>query len=172
MPEDPYAYDPEDDDDDEDLEEDPADYPADHDDGEEEEEPSGDDADEKDEEQDEDDDDDEEEHPVSADSISPPRALRVTAMISFRPQPIEGRRTDYGFVDSIEAEIRRRRAEDIGYGIRDTWIDPRDVAEEEALTTLEEVNTRVTELAAVQEQDTHDIYGVMEDTQGRQTEIF
>nr|GFB86779.1 hypothetical protein [Tanacetum cinerariifolium] len=57
-------------------------------------------------------------------------------------------------------------------GIRDTWIDPRDVAEEEALTTLEGVNTRVTELAAVQEQDTQDIYGLMEDTQGRQTEIF
>nr|GFB98627.1 hypothetical protein [Tanacetum cinerariifolium] len=51
-------------------------------------------------------------------------------------RPIEGRRADYGFVDSVEAEIRRRRAEDIRYGIRDTWIDPRDVAEEEALTTL------------------------------------
>nr|GFD13546.1 hypothetical protein [Tanacetum cinerariifolium] len=87
-------------------------------------------------------------------------------------RPIEGRRADYGFVDFVEDEIRRRRAEDIGYGIRDTWIDPRDVAEEEALTTLEGVNTRVTELAAVQEQDTQDIYRVMEDTQGRQTEIF
>nr|GEX75948.1 hypothetical protein [Tanacetum cinerariifolium] len=62
--------------------------------------------------------------------------------------------------------------QDIRYGIRDTWIDPRDVAEEVALTTLEGVNTRVTELAAVQEQDTRDIYGVMEDTQGRQMEIF
>nr|GFC56673.1 hypothetical protein [Tanacetum cinerariifolium] len=87
-------------------------------------------------------------------------------------RPIEGRREDYGFVDSVEAEIRRRRAEDIGYGIRDTWIDPRDVAEEEALTTLEGVNTRVTELATVQEQDTQDIYEVIEDTQGRQMEIF
>nr|GFC70291.1 hypothetical protein [Tanacetum cinerariifolium] len=58
-------------------------------------------------------------------------------------RPIEGRRTDYGFVGS-----------------------------EEALTTLEGVNTRVTELAAVQEQDTQDIYGVMEDAQGRQTEMF
>nr|GFC51762.1 hypothetical protein [Tanacetum cinerariifolium]GFC54534.1 hypothetical protein [Tanacetum cinerariifolium] len=55
---------------------------------------------------------------------------------------MEGRRADYGFVDSVEAEIRRRREEDIGYGIRDTWIDSRDVAEEEALTTLEGVNTR------------------------------
>nr|GFB29620.1 hypothetical protein [Tanacetum cinerariifolium]GFB29645.1 hypothetical protein [Tanacetum cinerariifolium] len=31
-------------------------------------------------------------------------------------RPIEGRRVDYGFVDSLEAEIRRRRAKDIGYG--------------------------------------------------------
>nr|GFA87379.1 hypothetical protein [Tanacetum cinerariifolium] len=51
---------------------------------------------------------------------------------------MEGRRADYRFVDSVEAEIRRWRAEDIGYGIRDTWIDSIDVAEEEALTTLEE----------------------------------
>nr|GEZ23636.1 hypothetical protein [Tanacetum cinerariifolium] len=87
-------------------------------------------------------------------------------------RPIKGRRADYGFVDSVEAEIRRRITEDIEYGIRDTWIDPRDVAEEEAPTTLEGVNTRVTELAAVQDQDTQDIYGVMEDTQGRQTQIF
>nr|GEY67083.1 reverse transcriptase domain-containing protein [Tanacetum cinerariifolium] len=159
-------------------------------------------------EQDEDDDDEEEEHPASADSIPPPPVLRVTARISFRPQPptlsftkedaerflampipppslltllssllpptsspplpasplsfpyhyplhhhpysyylliveqidprpIEGRRADYGFVNSVEAEIRRRRAEDIRYGIRHTWIDLRDVAKEEALTTLE-----------------------------------
>nr|GFD09694.1 hypothetical protein [Tanacetum cinerariifolium] len=83
------------------------------------EEPSGDDADEEDEEQDEDDDDEEEEHPTLADSIPPLPLLH------------------YGFVDSVEAEIRRQRAEDIGYGIKDTWIDPRDVAEEEALTTLD-----------------------------------
>nr|GFD06412.1 hypothetical protein [Tanacetum cinerariifolium] len=29
------------------------------------------------------------------------------------PEPIEGRRTDYGFVGSVEAEIRRLIAEDI-----------------------------------------------------------
>nr|GFA99383.1 hypothetical protein [Tanacetum cinerariifolium] len=87
-------------------------------------------------------------------------------------RPIKGRRVDYGFVGSVEAEIRRRIAEDIGYDIRDAWIDPRDIAEEEALTPLEGVNTRVTELAAVQEQDTHDIYGVMEDAQHRQTKMF
>nr|GEX19920.1 reverse transcriptase domain-containing protein [Tanacetum cinerariifolium] len=162
---------------DEDLEEDddevPADYPTDHDDEDDEEEPSGDDAGEEDEEQDKDDDDEEEEHPASADSIPPPPALRAReSSVAAAARLIEGRRADYGFVDSVEAEIRRRRAEGIGHGIRDTWIDSRDVTEEEALTTLEGVNTRVTELATVQEQDTQDIYGVMEDTQGRQTEIF
>nr|GEX22896.1 hypothetical protein [Tanacetum cinerariifolium] len=94
------------------------------------------------------------------------------SLVATAARPIEGRRADYRFVDSVEAVIRQRRVEDIGYGIRDTWIDPRDVAEEEALTTLEGVNTKVTEIAAVQKQDTQDIYKVMEDTQGRQTEIF
>nr|GFC12193.1 hypothetical protein [Tanacetum cinerariifolium] len=112
-----------------------------------------------------DDDDEEEEHSASADSIPPPPTLCITARISFRPQP-----PTLSFTKD-DAE-RRRIAEDIGYGIRDTWIDPRDVAEEEALTTLEGVNTRVTELAAVQEQDTQDIYEVMEDAQSRQTEMF
>nr|GFD45177.1 hypothetical protein [Tanacetum cinerariifolium] len=66
----------------------------------------------------------EEEHSASADSIPPPPALRVTARISFRPQAPtlsftkeDAERTDYGFVGSVEAKIRRRIAEDIGYGI-------------------------------------------------------
>nr|GEX50941.1 hypothetical protein [Tanacetum cinerariifolium] len=77
------------------------------------------------------------------------RADRPESSVAAVARPIEGHRADYGFVDSVKAEIRRQRAEDIRYGIRDTWIDPRDVAEEEALTTLEGVNTK-----------------------GRQTEIF
>nr|GFB68281.1 hypothetical protein [Tanacetum cinerariifolium] len=146
IPESDPDEDPEEDDD-KDPEEDPTNYPADHDDDDEEE-PSGDNVDEEDEEQNEDDDDEEEEHPASVDFIPPPPALRVTAKISFRPQPptlsftkadrpevtlppqkrlsivhcpgyeageslvavvarpIEGRRADYGFVDSVEAEIK------------------------------------------------------------------
>ncbi|GKA85822.1 hypothetical protein Tco_0807476 [Tanacetum coccineum] len=44
--------------------------------------------------------------------------------------------------------------------------------EEVAPMTLEGVNTRVTELAAVQEQDTQDIYAMIEDTQDRHTQIY
>ncbi|GKD90460.1 hypothetical protein Tco_1365967 [Tanacetum coccineum] len=61
------------------------------------------------------------------------------------------------------------RAEEVGYSIRD---DPTEAVEEVAPTTLEGVNARVTELAAVQEQDTQDIYAMIEDTQDRQTQLF
>ncbi|GJX39628.1 hypothetical protein Tco_0252931, partial [Tanacetum coccineum] len=87
------------------------------------------------------------------------------------PRPIGGRRVDYGFVDTLDAEARRQRAEVVGYGIRDTWVDPRGTTEEVAPVTLEGVNTRVAELAAVQEQDTQDIYAVIKDIQDRQTQI-
>ncbi|GKB39138.1 hypothetical protein Tco_0884080 [Tanacetum coccineum] len=87
-------------------------------------------------------------------------------------RPTEGRRVDYGFVGTMDNEIRRQRVEEVGYGIRDVWVDPREAIEEVAPMTLEGVNTRVTELAAVQEQDTQDIYAVIEDTQDRQTQIY
>nr|GEY02530.1 hypothetical protein [Tanacetum cinerariifolium] len=64
------------------------------------------------------------------------------------------------------AEIRRRIAEDIGYGIRDTWIDPRDVAEEEALTTFEGVNTRRVE-ALVDDSQYHYETGRLVDHEAR-----
>ncbi|GKE99170.1 hypothetical protein Tco_0022521 [Tanacetum coccineum] len=87
-------------------------------------------------------------------------------------RPTGGRKADYGFVGTMDAEIRRRRAEEVGYRIRDAWVDPREAAKKVAPMTLEGVNTRVTELAAVQEQDTQDIYVVIEDTQDRQTQIY
>ncbi|GJW74683.1 hypothetical protein Tco_0134053 [Tanacetum coccineum] len=54
---------------------------------------------------------------------------------------------------------RYKRAEEVGYGIRDVWVDP-----------TKGVNARVTELTAVQEQDTQDVYAMIEDTQDRQTQ--
>ncbi|GKD11749.1 hypothetical protein Tco_1196156 [Tanacetum coccineum] len=71
-----------------------------------------------------------------------------------------------------DADIRRQRAEEVGYGIRDVWVDLTDVVEEVAPTTLEGVNARVTKLTAVQEQDTQDIYAVVEDGLDRQTQLF
>ncbi|GKA51188.1 putative reverse transcriptase domain-containing protein [Tanacetum coccineum] len=37
------------------------------------------------------------------------------------PRPTGGRRVDYGFVGTLDAEARRQSAETVGYRIRDTW---------------------------------------------------
>nr|GEX20926.1 hypothetical protein [Tanacetum cinerariifolium] len=67
--------------------------------------------------------------------------------------------------------LRYERAEEVGYGIRDVWVDPTKAVEEVAPTKLKGVNARVTELAKVHEEDTHDIYAVIKDTQDRQTRL-
>ncbi|GKE70260.1 hypothetical protein Tco_1528332 [Tanacetum coccineum] len=67
------------------------------------------------------------------------------------PRPTGGHRADYRFIGTMDAEIRRQRADEVGYGIRDVWVDPTEAVEEVAPTNLERVNARVTELTAVQE---------------------
>ncbi|GKE65669.1 hypothetical protein Tco_1519830 [Tanacetum coccineum] len=86
-------------------------------------------------------------------------------------RPTGGHRADYRFIGTLDAETRRQRAEEVGYGIRDVWVDPAEAIEEVAPTTLEGVNARVTELAEVQEEDTQDLYALVEDAQDRQTRL-
>ncbi|GJR85073.1 hypothetical protein Tco_0209084 [Tanacetum coccineum] len=82
-------------------------------------------------------------------------------------RPTRGRGIDYGFVGTVDAEERRRRIRDVGYGIRDTWLDPAEAVPEIAPMTVGEVNTRVTELAELHERDTQDLYALLEDAQDR-----
>ncbi|GJU38213.1 reverse transcriptase domain-containing protein [Tanacetum coccineum] len=113
--------------------------------------------------------------------LPPRKRLCLTALTSryevgesltTTPRPTGGNRIDYGFIGTLDSETRRQRAEEVSYGIRDVWVDPTEAVKEVALTTLEGVNARVTELAAIQEQDTQDIYDVIKDTQDRQTQLF
>ncbi|GKE80481.1 hypothetical protein Tco_1550481, partial [Tanacetum coccineum] len=46
------------------------------------------------------------------------------------PRPTRGHRADYGFIGTTDAEVKRRRAEEVGYGIRDVWVDPTEAVEE------------------------------------------
>ncbi|GJV10635.1 hypothetical protein Tco_1352176 [Tanacetum coccineum] len=52
---------------------------------------------------------------------------------------------------------------EVGYGIRDTSVDPAEAVHEIAPMTVGEVNTRVTELAELHEHDTQDLYALLED---------
>ncbi|GKA97801.1 hypothetical protein Tco_0825695 [Tanacetum coccineum] len=62
-------------------------------------------------------------------------------------RPIRGRRIDYWFVSTVDAEGRRQEIRDVGYGIRDTWIDPAEA---------------VPEIAPMK-----DLYALLEDAQDR-----
>ncbi|GKB71048.1 hypothetical protein Tco_0932460, partial [Tanacetum coccineum] len=52
---------------------------------------------------------------------------------------------------------------DVGYGIKDTWVDPAEAVLKIAPMIVGEVNTRVTKLAELHEHDTQDLYALLED---------
>ncbi|GKE39480.1 hypothetical protein Tco_1462885, partial [Tanacetum coccineum] len=89
---------------------------------------------------------------------APAPRYEVGESSTIAPRPTGGHGVDYGFIDTMDTEVRRQRAEEVDYGVRDVWVDPTEAVEEVAPTTLEGVNDRLTELAAMQEQDTQDIY--------------
>ncbi|GJW04570.1 hypothetical protein Tco_1563426 [Tanacetum coccineum] len=92
-------------------------------------------------------------------SEQPPRKRLYLSTIGSRyeigesstARPTRGRGIDYGFVSTVDAEERRQGIRDVGYGIRDTWVDPAEAVPEIAPMTVGEVNTRVTELAELHE---------------------
>ncbi|GJV25765.1 putative reverse transcriptase domain-containing protein [Tanacetum coccineum] len=86
-------------------------------------------------------------------------------------RPTRGRGIDYGFVSMIDAEERRQGTRDVGYGIRDTWVDSAGTVPEIAPMTVGEVNTRVTKLAELHEHDTQDLYALLEDAQDSRSRI-
>ncbi|GJX58052.1 hypothetical protein Tco_0289442 [Tanacetum coccineum] len=86
-------------------------------------------------------------------------------------RPTRGQGIDYGFVSTVDAEERRQGIRDVGYGIRDTWVDPAEAVPEIAPMTVGEVNTRVVELAELHERDTQDLYALLEDAQDSRSRI-
>ncbi|GJR38282.1 putative reverse transcriptase domain-containing protein [Tanacetum coccineum] len=61
---------------------------------------------------------------------APTSRYEVGESLTAAPRPTGGHRADYGFISTMNAEIRCRRAEEVGYGIRDVWVDPTEAVEE------------------------------------------
>nr|GEV89114.1 hypothetical protein [Tanacetum cinerariifolium] len=55
-------------------------------------------------------------------------------------RPTGGRGIDYRFVSTLDAEARRRGIKEVGYGIRDTWVDPIETIPEITPMTLGEAS--------------------------------
>ncbi|GKF86889.1 hypothetical protein Tco_0254716 [Tanacetum coccineum] len=79
---------------------------------------------------------------------------RYEVVESSTARPTRGRGIDYGFVSMVDSEERRQGIRDVGYGIRDTLVDPAKAVLEIAPMTMGEVNTRITELDELHEHDT------------------
>ncbi|GKA74863.1 hypothetical protein Tco_0781241, partial [Tanacetum coccineum] len=68
-------------------------------------------------------------------------------------RPTRGRRVDYGFVSSLDAEERRQGIREVGYGIRDTWVDPAEAVPEIApMTVREDSRTRISQRVTMDSQ--------------------
>nr|GEV14057.1 hypothetical protein [Tanacetum cinerariifolium] len=86
-------------------------------------------------------------------------------------RPTGCRGIDYGVVSTLDVEARRRGIGEVGYRIRDTWVDPIEAVPKIAPMTVGEVNTKVTELAGLHEHDTHNLYALLEDAPDSRTRI-
>ncbi|GJS49352.1 hypothetical protein Tco_0599473 [Tanacetum coccineum] len=112
-------------------------------------------------------------------SEQPPRKRLYLSIIGSRyevgesstARPTRGWGIDYGFISTVDAEERQQGIRDVGYGIKDTWVDPAEAVPEIAPMTMGEVNTRVTELAELHEHDTQDLYALLEDAQDSRSRI-
>ncbi|GKF96916.1 hypothetical protein Tco_0292737, partial [Tanacetum coccineum] len=80
------------------------------------------------------------------------------------PPPVDHR-------DKIPKSEQPPRKRDVGYGIRDTWVDPAEAVTEIAPITVGEVNTRFTELAELHEHDTQDLYALLDNAQDSRSRI-
>ncbi|GJV16081.1 hypothetical protein Tco_1361404 [Tanacetum coccineum] len=85
-------------------------------------------------------------------------------------RPTRGRRVDYGFVSTLDAEERRRGISEVGYGIRDTWVDPAEAIPEIAPVTLgEDGRTRISQRVAM---DSQRVYLLMGDRMTLQETVW
>ncbi|GJT80748.1 putative ribonuclease H-like domain-containing protein [Tanacetum coccineum] len=78
-------------------------------------------------------------------------------------RPTRGFRADYGFVSTLDAEIRRDPDREICYGITDVWEDPDEIVEEIPVTDVAELGQRMTDFVTIVKQDTDEIYRRLED---------
>ncbi|GKE65908.1 hypothetical protein Tco_1520069 [Tanacetum coccineum] len=82
---------------------------------------------------------------------------------SSAPRPTGGFRADYGFVATLDAEIRRDPERDVGYGITDTWDEMLVGMPGAPATDDTELGRRMTEFATMVRQDTYEIYGRLDE---------
>ncbi|GKC10698.1 hypothetical protein Tco_1007480, partial [Tanacetum coccineum] len=73
-------------------------------------------------------------------------------------RPTGGFRAEYGFVGTLDTEIRHDLDREIGYVTTDIWEDPNEIIEEIPSTDVAELGQRMTNFVTTIRQDTDEIY--------------
>ncbi|GKB22694.1 hypothetical protein Tco_0862095 [Tanacetum coccineum] len=78
-------------------------------------------------------------------------------------RPTRGFRVDYGFIATLDDEIRRDTERDVGYEITDTWDEMLVDMPGAPATNETELGWRLTNFITTVRQDTNEIYGRLDD---------
>ncbi|GJZ53307.1 hypothetical protein Tco_0608192 [Tanacetum coccineum] len=114
--------------------------------------------------------------PTTLSSGTPPLHLLSTDRREDKPEsssaaarPVGGLRADYGFVATIDREIRRDLERDVGYGITDSWDEIVETLQGAPVSIDTELGRHMTAFETRVRQDMDEIYTRLDDEQsGRQ----
>ncbi|GJT52712.1 hypothetical protein Tco_0978869 [Tanacetum coccineum] len=96
-------------------------------------------------------------------------AYEVGESSSAAARPARGLRADYGFVATMDREIRHDPERDVGYGITDSWDEIVETLQGAPVSTDTELGRHMTAFETRVRQDTNEIYTRLDDEQsGRQ----
>nr|GFB86828.1 hypothetical protein [Tanacetum cinerariifolium] len=101
--------------------------------------------------------------PIPLPTSSPPLILPSTdcGECSSTPtgRPTRGFRADYGFIGTMNVEIKCDPDREIGYEITDIWEDPDEIAKEILATDVAELSQKMADFVTTIRQDTDEFMG-------------
>ncbi|GJT91203.1 hypothetical protein Tco_1080048 [Tanacetum coccineum] len=103
-------------------------------------------------------------------ALGPRYEIGESSSAAAAARPAGGLRADYGFVATIDREIRRDLERDVGYGITDSWDEIVEAMQgTPVVTDVVELSQRMTEFETKVRRDTNEVYTRLDDEQtGRQ----
>ncbi|GJU65355.1 putative reverse transcriptase domain-containing protein [Tanacetum coccineum] len=82
-------------------------------------------------------------------------------------RPAGGLRADYGFVATMDREIRRNPERYVGYGIMDSWDEIVETLQGAPVSTDTELGAHVRDFESMVRRDTYEIYTMLDDEQSQ-----
>nr|GEW96110.1 hypothetical protein [Tanacetum cinerariifolium] len=90
---------------------------------------------------------------------------KVGESSSTAARPARGLRADYGFVATLDREIRRNPEREVGYGITDSWDEIVETLQGAPVSTDTELGGYIREFETKVRRDTDEIYSRLDDEQ-------